>query len=249
MHIIVVCKGCDSMRSPAYRRIKFRVKHNIAKINFFKYIMIIIIIISFIIALRMYNNSFKPQLKTLSETRAYYICNNAINEGVWEVISDNDLKYEDLISFIKDNDGAVTALMTNLVAANRLKSEFALSINEKINNLDNVEISIPFGNITGIELLSGIGPSLNIKLVPTGQTVIDFKNSFMEAGINQTRHEIYLEVKSTVSILMPTKLYSKTEVTSKIPLAESVIVGKVPDSITRLETSDETLRDDILNIY
>lgn len=237
------------MKSPRFRRYKFKLKQTVAKVSFFKIISICGIIFIFFSIINIYNNSYKPQITKLSESRANYILNNAIDRGVNEVILNNKLIYEDLISIISDNEGKVSALMTNLVAANRLKSEFSLSINEKINNLGTETLSIPLGNLTKIDTLSGLGPKLKVKLIPSGKVVIDFKNSFAEAGINQTRHEIYLDVSSTASILMPTGIYTKTEVKSKIPLLESVIVGKVPESLTRLETRDETLRDDILNIY
>lgn len=236
-------------KSPNFRRYKFKLKTSIAKISFFKIISVILIVIVFFLFVNVYNNAYKPQIKNLSEQRANYILNNAVNSGIAEVILKNELLYEDMITLISDNEGKVSALMTNLVTANRLKSEFTLNINEKINSLSDIIINIPIGNLTKIDTLAGLGPKLKVKLVPSGRVSIDFKNSFVEAGINQTKHEIYLEVKSTASILMPTGIYSKTEVTSKIPLCESIIVGKVPESLTRLETSDETLREDILNIY
>ncbi len=237
------------MKSPNLRRYKFILKQSIAKISFFKIICVFLIVCCFLLFVNIYNNSYKPQIKNISEQKANYILNNAVNNGINEVILKNELLYEDMVTLISDNEGKVSALMTNLVTANRLKSEFTLSINEKIASFSEITIDIPLGNLTKIDTLSGLGPKLKVKLVPSGRVTIDFKNSFEEAGINQTKHEIYLEAKSTASILMPTGIYSKTEVVSKIPLCESIIVGKVPESLTRLETRDETLRDDILNIY
>ena len=237
------------MKSPVMRRCHFKLKSKIAKINFFKVISIAVIIIMFFAFIDVYNNSFKPQLQSLSQSRASFLLNNALNEGINEVVLKNTVMYDDLVSLITDNEGKISGLMTNLVTANRLKSEFSLNINKKINNLDNVKIAIPLGNLTKLNTLSGLGPKIKITLIPSGRVSIDFKNAFSEAGINQTKHEIFLEVKTTASLLMPSGLYSKSDITSKIPLCESIIVGNVPDSLTRLETRDETLRDDILNIY
>lgn len=236
-------------KSPKIRRYKFKLKTSIAKIGFFKVISVFLIVLIFFLFINIYNNSYKPQIKNISEQRANYILNNAVNNGINEVILKNHILYEDMVTLISDNEGKVSALMTNLVTANRLKAEFTLAINEEMSSFSDIEVEIPLGNLTTIDTLSGLGPKLKVKLIPSGRVTIDFKNSFAEAGINQTKHEIYLEVKSTASILMPTGIYSKTDVTSKIPLCESIIVGKVPESLTRLETRDETLRDDILNIY
>lgn len=236
------------MKSYKFRRFKCKLNYNLSKINFFKYIILIILIIILISTANIYNNVFKPQLKQLAENKAYYLCNIAINEGVADVLYKNEISYDELVTFMKDDSGSITGIMTNLITVNRLKSEFTVTINGKIQNIEKAEIYIPMGNLTGMELLSGLGPKLNIYLIPTSTTLIDFKNSFIEAGINQTRHEIYLEVKSIISILMPNNFTTKTEVISKIPLVESVIVGKVPDTLTRVETADENVREDIMNL-
>jgi len=236
------------MKSVKYRRMKNKLNYNLSRIHIFKYIILIFLIVTLIFTLNIYNNVFKPQLKQLAENKAYYLCNIAVNEGVADVLYKNQISYEDLATFLKNSDGEITGIMTNLIAVNRLKTEFTVTINNKIQNIEKAEIYIPMGNLSGIELFSGLGPKIHIYLIPTSVTLIDFKNSFAEAGINQTRHEIFLEVKSIINILMPNKLTAKTEVVSKIPLVESIIVGKVPDTLTRVETEYENLREDIMNL-
>lgn len=236
------------MNSFKLRRLKYKAKQKISSIHFFKWIAFLVIILLFFLCINIYNDSFKPQIKILAEAKANYILNNAVNEGVKEVIISKTDMYEELVSVVKDNEGKISAITTNLVAANRLKSDFTIKINEKINNLKETYISIPFGNLTKINTLSGLGPKLTIKLIPSGKLSVNFKNEFKEAGINQTKHEIYLEAKSSASFYMPAGIYSSTEIISKIPLCESIIIGNVPDSLTRLETRDETLREDVLNV-
>ena len=237
------------MNSYKIRRYKQTVRESISRIHFFKWISITVIIFLCFFFINIYNNSFKPQIANLAESKANYILNNAVNEGVKEVIMAKEITYNELVSVIKDDSGKISGITTNLVAANKLKSDFTIKINEKINSLEETEISIPLGNLTKINTLSGFGPKLKIKLLPSGKLSVNFKNEFKEAGINQTRHEIYLEAVSSASFYLPTGIYSVAEIVSKIPLCESIIVGIVPESLTRLETSDETLRDDILNIY
>ena len=234
--------------SPGARRMKFLIKQKIASIGFFKLFMILFIIISFVLFINIYNTSYKPQLKRLAEAKGSYILNNAIHKGINRVVESDLLTYNDLITILKDDTGAITGLMTNLVGANRLRSEFSVKISEELNKINTVEIAIPLGNLTKVDTLSGLGPKIKINLIPAGTVKIDFKNDFSEAGINQTRHEIYLEAIAGASLLMPTGIYERVEHTIKIPLCESVIVGRIPDTITRLETRDETLREDVLNI-
>ena len=51
-----------------------------------------------------------------------------------------------------------------------------------------------------------------------------------DAGINQTRHQILLDVTVAVEILLPGSTLN-TEIGAQIPVAETVIVGTVPDTV------------------
>ena len=191
------------MKSIRFRRAKYKLNYNLSRINIFKYIILFFLIICVFLTLNIYEKTFKPQIKELAKNKAYYIMNIAINEGVADVLNKNNLTYNDLVTFMKDSSGGVTAIMTNLITINRLKTEFSLKISEKIRDIKETTVSIPLGNLSGMEILSGLGPRFKISLVPTASTLIDFENSFVEAGINQTRHEIYLKVDSNISMLMP----------------------------------------------
>lgn len=58
-------------------------------------------------------------------------------------------------------------------------------------------------------------------------------------GINQTIHRIYLYTVCKVNIVTPLKTISN-EITSEVMVAESVIVGPVPDSYYNLEGMKDT---------
>jgi len=77
-------------------------------------------------------------------------------------------------------------------------------------------------------LFAAGGPKINVRVIPTGSVETDFESEFVSAGINQTRHRIYLEVKTTVGIVVPFT-DKKTEITTRIPVAETVIIGDVPE--------------------
>ena len=52
--------------------------------------------------------------------------------------------------------------------------------------------------------------------------------SFAGAGVNQTRHSVYMDVEATVTVVMPSGSKEISSVT-EVLVAESVIVGEVPD--------------------
>ena len=83
-----------------------------------------------------------------------------------------------------------------------------------------------------------------------GSSSAEFRNQFETGGINQTRHQIILEVNVSVSILLP-GFTTATTVSNAVTVAETVIVGSVPESYTYFHTTDsdyvEDAKDHVLN--
>ena len=71
-----------------------------------------------------------------------------------------------------------------------------------------------------------------------------FENQFADAGINQTRHEIVLHVDVAVSILLP-GVTTAARVANAVTVAETVIVGNVPQTYTYFSTQPETYQEDL----
>lgn len=210
---------------------------------FFAVLFILIIMFA-----QIYNTSLKPVIRQVAQYKAEQLSAEAVSDGVIKVLKGTEIKYEDIVDIARAPDGRLTSLSVNLYKVNELKSQIILCINEIINNENKVKIYIPLGNITGIELFSGMGPMLPVELVPEGNTLADFDNQFTSAGINQTRHTVALKIVSKVSMIMPGNLSVSAETVSYVPIAESIIAGDIPESNTILETSPYTIRDDILNL-
>jgi sporulation protein YunB len=108
-------------------------------------------------------------------------------------------------------------------------------------------IRIPIGNFTGNELLAGRGPKIEVKIVPVGSVSTDYKTEFISTGINQKRHRIYLEIKSKMTIVAP--FTNKTvEVINNVNVAETVLIGNVPDTFYNLEGLTDFTTDDSMNL-
>lgn len=161
----------------------------------------------------------------------------AINEAVKDKMASGDFDYMSLISLEKDDTGQITALVANMVHINTLQAEITNSIIEGIREEKTSELAIPIGNIIGGSLLSGRGPEINIRILSVSSASSKFINSFTTSGINQTRHQIILEATVAVSVLVPSAITTVT-VSTQLLIAESVIVGRVPDSYMYFEGSE-----------
>ena len=106
------------------------------------------------------------------------------------------------------------------------------------------------GTLTGSTLLAGRGPCVRVRMQAVGSTDASLRNAFSAAGINQTRHQILLSVDVYTSILLP-GFTASTKVSNEIAVAETVIVGSVPETYTYFSTTpdelEDTARDNIMN--
>jgi sporulation protein YunB len=125
---------------------------------------------------------------------------------------------------------------------NRLQSRILDQILERISEVSTHDLSIPLGSLTNLDLLAGRGPLITVKMQSVGSSTARLVNRFTSAGINQTKHQILLNVDVYVSILLP-GFTTATKVSNSFTVAETVIVGSVPDSYTYFD-SDDPLSED-----
>lgn len=192
----------------------------------------------------------EPILISMATARASNTVNRIVVEAVNDAIQGGEIDYSILVSFEKDAEGHVTALKSNMAAFNRLQSRIADDILLRLSEVSTTTLSIPIGTLTGSSLLAGRGPAIKVKMQSVGSTTASFHNTFSAAGINQTRHQILLDVQVNVSILLP-GFRTSTKVNNEISVAETVIVGSVPQTYTYFSTapeeSDNYAEDYILN--
>lgn len=182
----------------------------------------------------------KPVVSEMAVARSRTIATRVISEAIYQTINDQSVSYDDLISFEKTDDGMISAVKTNIVKVNRLKSALSVSILERLSEIQEDELAIPIGSIVNGDLFSGRGFKIKIKLLPIGSVSTDITNSFTSAGINQTLHKINMEVRAVVSLILPT-LSTNVDIVNSVCIAETVIVGQVPSAYTEVVGQDEDM--------
>jgi sporulation protein YunB len=168
----------------------------------------------------------KPILREflLSETEnlTYYRINRAVEEN----INAENITYDDLVVLEKDENGRISAIKTNMRKMNTLMTKTSADIYNDLLYDDIIRINIPIGNLTGIELLSGLGPKITFRVVPINSVFAEFKNVFDSAGVNQTRHQIMLKFSVPLRMMLPGS--EQINVFVEICVAETIIVGATP---------------------
>lgn len=177
----------------------------------------------------------RPVVETMAEAKVTNAVTRLLDGAVMAEIQARAITYSDLITVEKDESGRITALTSNMAALNDLRTSILSDAVAAVDEIDTQSLAIPVGNLTGINFLSGRGFDLPVEVMTVGSAHAVFQSQFTDAGINQTRHQILLEVTVSVDILLPGGDLP-AEITAQVPVAETVIVGSVPDTYVELPT-------------
>lgn len=180
----------------------------------------------------------KPILTNLAAASVSNTVNRIVVTAVYDAVSAGEVDYDDLVHLEKDQSGHVAAVRSDMAAFNRLQSRIADSILQRLSEVSTRELEIPVGTLTGSSLLAGRGPCIRIRMQAVGSTTAKLRNAFTAAGINQTKHQILLDVTVQMSILLP-GFRTSTQVSNEITVAETIIIGSVPDTYTYFSTAPE----------
>lgn len=176
-----------------------------------------------------FRTKYHDSICALAQTQVRNSTSDLINDSIDAQIELGNIHYDRIVYFEKDLDGRITALKTNMTEVNRLKTAILNLVNDEILALDTSDISIPIGSLVFPELLSGRGPGIPVQIIAIRNSDGSFESHFSQAGINQTLHQITMEVLVDVSVLVLGRTEEFT-VSSHVVIAETVIVGHVPDT-------------------
>ena len=173
---------------------------------------------------------YRDAIRGLAETQVRNVTSDLINDAIDRQIDEGDIQYDRIVYFEKDLDGRITALKTNMSEVNKLKTSILNIINDEILQIDATDIGIPIGSLVIPELFSGRGPHLPVNVLSIRNSDASFSSNFKEAGINQTLHQLNMQISVDVAVLVLGKTNYFT-INSQVVVAETIIVGQVPETL------------------
>ena len=192
-------------------------------------------------ALVVFTTQMKSMLTRMATSRVTNTVNQIVLESVNLAVDSGKFEYDRMISFEKDNEGRITAVKSNMPEFNRLQSYILTEVLDRIDHVSSRDLSIPVGSLTGSALLAGRGPRITVRMESVGASTARLENAFVSAGINQTKHQVRLNIDVSVSILLP-GFSTATKVSNSVVVAETIIVGSVPETYTNF-SSPEPMED------
>lgn len=191
-------------------------------------IVIITIFILFNLLIIVFDKKVMPSVLSIAETNMRTETIKTINKISIEVFNEEVIN-NDLIIINKDKNNKINLIEANTFLLNKIASEISIRANEELDKLGEKGIKVPLGWMTDRSIYYNLGPTVTIETEPIGNIEVSYETAFESAGINQTRHKIYLNVNGRIKIIIP--MYNREiEVNTKVPLSETIVVGDIPDT-------------------
>lgn len=177
---------------------------------------------------------------SFAEAQARWTATEAIYQAILEGIA-SDVSYSDLVKVEKDTGQKVTFMQADVVKINRIQSKAVQEAQKTLEQLQKKEINFPLGQVLGSNFLAAYGPPVKFKMIPLGTVKAQVDDTFKSAGINQTRHRIFLNIESNIKVGTPL-IGSEIKVNSEVPIADAVIIGDVPETYVLFEGGETPLK-------
>lgn len=205
--------------------LKYRKPYGKAK----KYIFIAVCLLLISLTLFLLIDArLRPMIRSTATVQAQSYAAVAAGTDIPSILTNTDTGYNSLVSIKRSADGNIVSIETDAMRINLLKSKINSAVAKNLSGLSAKELGIPIGSLTGLALLNGRGPKISTVISITGSAQTSFFDTFDDAGINQTRHQLFLKTTATMLIVFPgetvTAAYTYTTL-----VAETIIVGKVPE--------------------
>ena len=193
-------------------------------------IIVIFLVSVFIVGAGLYSFSVwvRPKIIVLTQSYAKNEISQAIDDEVRKVMLEEFFSYDRIVTISRDSENRINSVSSDTTLINRFTNDLGIAIGDTLDAKSQIRHKIPITNLCGIELFAGLGPSIPVYFHPVSVTNADITHSFEEAGINQTLHTINLTVSVDMAIMVPLA-YSIVRVESTMPIAQTLIVGTVPD--------------------
>ena len=179
------------------------------------------------LAIGLLEARLRPMAAAAARTQAQNTIAGVVEHAILSELVEQGVVYSDLVTIQRDGSGAINALTADTIAMNRLRAELVGVVLETLDGVDVSQIRIPLGSLLDFDLIWGLGPSIKVHAMTVGTVEGEFQSQFSSAGVNQTLHKIDLELAVPLTLMLPGGAVEAVCET-QIPIAETVIVGQVP---------------------
>ena len=201
-------------------------------------VVIIFVIVVFNIILGFFDKRVMPSITETAIIMAKSQTLDIINKKSVDILS-QEFKYDEMIKIEKDNEGNIILVQSDTIKLNYIAAKLSTECNKELSDMNNATIKVPFGWLSNRSAFYSLGPKITMQIEPMGNINTSYESKFESAGINQTRHKIYLNVVAKIRLRLPLQ-NQDIEVSTQIPVSDTIIVGKIPNTTLGFPTNAES---------
>ncbi len=184
-------------------------------------------------AIALLEAKLRPVVAEVAAAQTQNTMTAVVEHAVTASLAERQVSYSDFVTIQREEKGSITALTTDMARMNLLRAEFTTAILEALEGVDISDIQIPLGSLFNLEPLWAKGPSIKVRAMTVGTVQTEFDSQLTSAGVNQTLHRIWLDVSVPMTLMLPGGEV-ETNLNTRLCVAETVIVGKVPDTYLQI---------------
>lgn len=177
--------------------------------------------------------TLRPQMIALGKTQIQNHLTYISSQTVMDVLAEQSIAYSDMVILKTGPGGEVQTMSIDAVKLNSFRSLVLERVTGQVHMLDSQDLGIPLGMLTGVDFMSALGPKLPIRVAAAASAAGQFRNEFLDAGINQTLHRVMLDISITATLLLPGGI-AEVEVITPVCVTEAIIIGQVPQTYLNL---------------
>ena len=171
---------------------------------------------------------------------------DSANAAMLSAVQELNVAYDDIAKISRNEQGLATSVEIDSVAANKMKAYICNAVSKELSSRQDVSFKVPLSAAFGLYYSSLAYPRLSYTVGITTTVYANFDSVFVGAGINQVLHQIVLNLSLESDLAMKG---AKTEqiITTNYIVAQTVIVGTVPDAFTSVGHATDEVMEDIFD--
>ena len=209
---------------------------------------ITVVLLVFSVAITACFYKMRPVIIRYAVSMAETILLDSANNAILDILKEEGVSYNDIVTLSRDGTGRVTSLETDIVKINSLKSLVSNRLSEIISQKEYYDLLIPLGTFLSSTYTSGFGPKIHFKMQLTATARVNFSHEFKSAGINQVLHIVMIDMDIRGGLIM-TGYSGGISVSTSAMAAQTVIVGTTPDAFTNVIENEQDNTAGLINDY
>ena len=206
----------------------------------------VLLAVSVILSIVFYK--MRPVILRYAESAAETLLLDASNRAILDILNEQNISYNDIVTLSREESGRVTSLETDIVKINSLKSLISNRLSEIIAGKEYYDLNIPLGTFFSTVYTSGYGPKIHFKMQLTATARVNFSHEFKSAGINQVLHIVMVDMNISGSLVI-TGYSGGISVSNAAMAAQTIIVGTTPEAFTNVIESEQDNTAGLINDY